>query len=500
MAPAHQPIRLPSFNDFSPEILGHDIRKALEIVRRHEGDRKAAVPEFAKAFFGGKTNKRSSANVPATLTSTKLIDGPTFRLTPFGERVLSASTPLAAAREFVREMLLNRNGLLLIEATRTLYKRRQKGSRKPLLKRELELLGVTELSNATTDHTTLENWFVEAKVIIEDAGFRRPDDQALTALIGVSADEFSQLLALEPGQRLFLQYVRRRQEVEGPSKQLPVSELLDECLRNAPALFREDQFRADVIDPLSVDKWITAAPAKSGKGGWVQAAQKLVRIPLEKILPAFVQGVPADIRGHLSKPLSEIAKRLDDWADTKSSKNNRGLGLELLALRMLFDLGLEPQGFRVRARDTAFAEVDLLAEGRNLLFSRWVVQCKNIAGHVQLSDVAKEVGIAVHKKAHVIAIVTTTEFSPDARNYAKEVTDSTHLQFLLVPGTVVRKYLSAGPAGLVEFVMDNASQVMALKRSQAEPAALTASEPGAEAGSEDGPAEKTPAASGNNAE
>jgi len=470
------PIRLPSFNDFSPGILGEDVRQPLLIVRRCAGNRPRAVREFAKRFFDGVDNKRSSINVPATLTNTGLVDAATFTLTEFGDEVANNSTAKGAAGAFVRRLILEQNGYLLVDAIRTLYQKREPGGRKKLLKQELELLGV-QLSNATTDHTTLENWMVAGGVVIDEGSFRRVDDEALRTLVGADADEIAQLLSMDPGHRLFLQVVRRQAEVAQPGDELPAAPIYDECLRTAPAWFVEDQLRKTVVEPLEESGWITASVAKSGKGGFVAAAEKLLRVPLDRIVPSAFGAVPGDIRAHLNRSLADITALLTD----EHSKHNRGLGLELLALRMLFDLGLEPRGFRLRARETSYAEVDLLAEGRALLFSRWVVQCKNYttAARVDLGDVAKEAGIAIHQKAHVVVMITTTDFTPDARKYATEMTRDTHLQFVLVDGVSVRAYLEHGRGRLTQFFLDNAAHVMQVKREQLRLAAAEPADPDA---------------------
>jgi hypothetical protein len=471
-------IRLPSFNDFSPGLLDDDVRRPLLIVRRFAGDRAGAVRDFATAFFKGDENKRSSNNVPATLTSTGLVDSTTFSLTDFGNKVADQPTPQDAARAFVRGLILRQNGYLLIDAIRALYQKRELGSRKKLLKHELGLLGV-ELSTATTDHTTFENWLIVAGVVEEEGQFRRPNDGILRELIGADADEISQLLFMDPGHRLFLQILRRRTEIQATGVPIPKALIYAECLRTAPAWFVEDQLQQSVIEPLEKGGWIHPSTARSGKGGDVTAAEKLLRVPLDEILPHAFGAIPGDIRTQLNRPLVEIKSLLYD----ESSKYNRGLGLELLALRMLFDLGLEPRGFRLRAKQTTYAEVDLLAEGRALLFSRWVVQCKNYTTNtrVELGDVAKEAGIALHQRAHVVVVITTTDFTPDARKYAGEMTRDTHLQFVLVDGDAVNAYLADGPARLTQFFLDNAAHVMQIKRAQIRAADSTTGEESPEA-------------------
>lgn len=457
------PIRLPSFNDFSPGILSNDVRRPLMIVRRFAGDRPRAVHEFATQFFGGAVNKRSTINVPATLTNTGLVDSESFTLTDFGNEVADQPTPQAAARAFIRRLILEQNGYLLIDAIRAVYQKRELGNRKKLLKQELELFGV-ELSTATTDHTTLENWMVIAGVVEEEGQFRRPNDATLRELIGADADEIAQLLSIDPGHRLFLQILRRKTEIVPRGAALPKAPLYEECLRTAPAWFIEDQLQQTLIEPLEQAGWIQASAARSGKGGDVRAADKLLRVPLDRILPHAFGFVPGDIRTQLNRPLADIKTLLYD----QGSKHKRGLGLELLALHMLFDLGLEPRGFRLRAKETTYAEVDLLAEGRSLLFSRWVIQCKNYttSARVDLGDVAKEAGIALHQRAHVVVVITTTDFTPDARKYAREMTRDTHLQFVLVDGDAVRAYLADGSSRLTQFFLDNAAHVMQIKREQ----------------------------------
>jgi hypothetical protein len=152
-----------------------------------------------------------------------------------------------------------------------------------------------------------------------------------------------------------------------------------------------------------------------------------------------------------------------------TDKHKRGLALELLALRMILDLRLEPRAFRLLSKETGFAEVDVSAEGAHLVFSRWTFQCKNrpeTKAKVGVSEVAKEVGIAVYMKAHVVAMVTTSGFTPKAYEYAREVSQATHLQFVFVSGDVVRRYLRNGAAALTRYVMDSAKAVMMEKRSQ----------------------------------
>ncbi len=473
-------LRLPSFNDFSPEILKKDIRTCLNVIPKHRGNDEAVIKEWADLFFGGAKNKRSSVNLPATLTSTGLCPkGRPFKLSAFGISVAGAPTALEAARLFCTELIKNQNGMKLIEALREMKAREVRVTKKTL-KDELKRLEITNLSAGTTDHTTLKNWMFEAGILTGKANQPEVNDAVLKSLLGISATEHEEFGQLTLAQQIFLQLVRRRHVVE-PGKSIPVTDLLSECLENHPHLFDDAQFARTVSIPLAKEGWIELSGKsrgpQGGKSGDVKGSKKLLDIPVDLVIPDFDQAVPSDLRQLIATPLHKIEEDL-----FAKDTHLGGIALELLALRMIIDLGLHPRNFRLRSRDTAHAEVDLTAEGDHLLFSRWSFQCKRVTTktNVALGDVAKEVGIAIFTKAHVVVMVTTSDFSRDAYDYAAEISKATHLQFLFITGKTVRDYLERGKSVLHAYVGKNAKQVMAQKRGQAlsvasEPATAIAS-------------------------
>lgn len=456
--------RLPSFNDFSPEII-KDVRRPLEILAKYAPDRSAVVAEWDKAFFGSAGNKRASTNIPATLSSLGLMTRQPLALTDAGKGVLSAATSIDAAQRLARHIVDTRNGMAVIDAVRSLNSRGETLT-KASLKRELELIGIEKLSNATTDHTTLLNWMIEGGIFSRSGRANPvPNEAVMKAALGISASERSSFAELTLSQQIFVNILRRIAEGNGGAE-MPAKQVIDECLRDHRTRFDEDQIRAKVINPLATAGWVeiqanAASTGRGGKSGQIRPSAKLMGIPIESILPDFEQIVPADLRAKIDLPRSEVQRLL-----ASGEKYDRGLGLELLALKMILDIGLEPRAFRLRSRDTAHAEVDLTAEGKNLLFSRWNFQCKCVTSRVSLGDVAKEVGLAIYSKAHVVAVVTTSDFSSDALAYAREVTATTHLQFLLVTGSVVQNYLEKGATVLLDHVAANAAGVMLQKRGQ----------------------------------
>jgi hypothetical protein len=456
--------RLPSFNDFSRGILNDDLRPVLKIIQENPKLESVIFEKWKSSLFPTWDDKRIQTNIPATLKSTGLTNSRPLELSDFGESVCNASSPQEAAKIFCAGIIEFKNGFKLIEAIRNLESRGDKAT-KGGLQHELSLLDV-ELSNDTTDHTTLKNWMIVAGMIAEEErGFPKLKDDEIKRLTGISGKEAGEFQSLPLAQQIFLRLLRRLHITDaGP---FDGTVLYSECRTIAPHEFKSANLAKAVFAPLVDSGWITVElPPKKGRGGKsgrISGTQKLLEIPEEKIIPDFDSAIPPDLRPKLQTPLSQIK----DWLDSEDI-NKGGLGLELLVLRIILDLRLNPRGFRLRSKNTAYAEVDVAAEGDHLLFSRWTFQCKKIqqANNVGLGDVAKEVGIAVYMKAHVIVMVSTGGFSSEALAYAREVSQATPLQFLFLNGKVIRDYLENGPAALHNFVMSNATQVMLMKRAQ----------------------------------
>lgn len=457
-------IRLPSFNDFSPVILKGDLRPCLKAVVDCGGDDQALKKVWANLYFKGVVNKRSTANLAATLRSTGLSTGARpVELSQIGIDVMNAPTALDAAKLFCGHLLREKNGKLLIEALTAMRKRRARITNASL-QDELKQFGVSGLSTNTGDHPALKNWLIAAGLVSVKGD---PIDAQIKMILGISATELDEFKNLSLGQQVFLHALRQRHEVDpGPFQS---TSLFKECVEGWPHLFDQAQLAKKIRQPLVVGGWITvtglAGGVHGGRSGNVIGTKKLLDIPLSAVIPDFDQIIPADLRSKLNTPLPELSTDLFGEDTYKA-----GLALELLALRIIMDLRLEPRHFRLRSAQTAHAEVDLIAEGKHLLFSRWTFQCKRYgkgtSTKLNLGDVAKEVGIAVFARAHVIVMVTTSDFTQDAKDYAQEVTRATHLQFVFINGDLIDEYLKVGRDALWHHFLANANDVMQAKRVQ----------------------------------
>lgn len=145
-----------------------------------------------------------------------------------------------------------------------------------------------------------------------------------------------------------------------------------------------------------------------------------------------------------------------------ANREIKGKALELLAIYLARLVDLDFRGWRIRSADTGGAEVDAIVEGARLIFSRWQIQAKNTT-HVRLDDVAKEVGLSLtFIYSNVVMIVTTGEFTRDARSYANHVMKTCNLNVVLLNGANLER-ISQDPTSIVAVLNDKAEQAMKVK-------------------------------------
>ena len=117
---------------------------------------------------------------------------------------------------------------------------------------------------------------------------------------------------------------------------------------------------------------------------------------------------------------------------------------------------------RLRGDSTGGAEVDLVFESSRLVFSRWQIQCKNVAGGVRLDDVAKEVGLTHMLKSNVIVMVSTGSIGQEARKYANKVMSDSNLCVVMIEGGDIAQ-VEANPTFIVDLLNREARNAMKIK-------------------------------------
>ncbi len=200
----------------------------------------------------------------------------------------------------------------------------------------------------------------------------------------------------------------------------------------------------------------------SGQGAkpyLVYSTEKLKNEFLEPILTTIENSVGVQNRKLIRMSLDEILAGLN-----AQSTHARGLALEALAFYLGRLIGLQFVQWRLRSRETGGAELDVIMESANLVFSRWQIQCKNSA-HATLEDIAKEIGVAQIIRTNVIVIVTTGRIGDKAREFAERIMRDTHYQVILLQHSHLQQ-LRKDPAAITEILRAQSEIAMTLKRNQ----------------------------------
>lgn len=460
--------KLPNMNEFSPGVLeGVTIRQLLSELSPFQGD-KAAMSNFIASRFpriattadvsqrAGRAN-----NVLIGMSQCGLLEKHdnriTAQLTGLATNILHAASDQGGADLFAGHLIEKCHGHDLIESVRMI---RARGDRVSLdeIRSELRSRGF-EVTENEGNASKIRQWLEHSGVVDSDWNF---DDARLAAVIGVTSPVLAKWSGLTRAQRVFLTQLRELSQCS-PLDWIAVRQVKRLCETNyGRSIFPEGRLRADVIEPLGADGWIETRGTGRGRGGDsgdVRALPQLTDIRISLPIDAS-GGIPADLLDKLGTPLGEIFRDLDS-----DDTHVKGLALELLALRIIRDIGIYPDGFRVRSNKTGGAEVDLTANAVQLHYSRWLVQCKNTSS-VDTSAIAKEAGMALVLGAQVILMVCTGRFKRSVIDFANTLARTSALQAVFIDGQVLAQYRARGGAAVIDWLHENSRQVLLLKREQ----------------------------------
>ncbi len=460
--------KLPNMNEFSPGVLdNNNVRHLLAVLSPLEGDKagmiSAITSKYAKIQATPSEGQRKARanNVLIGMSQCGLLekegDDVTPKFTVLSKELLALAGDEQANARFARHLLENCHGLELVDVVGVI---RARGEAVTLqaIRDELRARGFVVTENEGNS-AKIRQWLESTGVVDKAWNIK---DNLLHALIGAASSVLAKWNGLTRAQRAFLEQTRF-QAVHHEGEWMPARHI-KKVTESAygRTIFPEGRLRAEVIEPLAVDGWIETRGTGDGRGGdsgdiraQAQLTDVKVTLPVDG-----VSGIPADLREKLSIPLEQIFTEL-------GSENTgvKGLALELLALRLTRDIGLFPVCFRERSAKTHGAEVDLVANGVHLHFSRWLLQCKNTE-KVDIHDIAKEVGMAVVLKAHVIVLVTTGRFTRAVRTFADGLAGSSAHQVILIDADLLKKYRETGGQAVIDWLRTNAYRVLTLKEPQ----------------------------------
>jgi len=323
--------------------------------------------------------------------------------------------------------------------------------------KELRARGFRVPSNSSYSGK-LRGWLQLAGVV---NGAWEVDEAAVALLMGVKPTEVNDWMSLTTVQRDFLEILRRRDV--GNRQPISSPDLLT-LARQYGVSFDDAQVKRTVYEPLARLGWIVhevKTAGRGGKGGSIAITAKARDFDSTIAAGLDLGTISNELQAAAVRPLADI---LDDLESDDTYV--KGVALELLALRIAAEAGLTPVQLRLRGVTTGGAEVDLVAEGVHLHFSRWLFQCKNQKSPVGLQVLAKELGMALLLKAHVVVIVTTSRFAKSARDYAKVASETTSTQLILLDGTSLREYRRSGAASLRSEFHESALAAVNRKREQ----------------------------------
>ncbi|MEW6581191.1 MAG: restriction endonuclease [Actinomycetota bacterium] len=458
-APASGRRRLTYTGDFSLKQM-ESLTKVLEAVAPAAGDRDKLKQAIAAAYPKIAAGAKREGNVLLSLLAHGLIDPDTFQLSPLANELRALPDEDARLARFAKHMIEERMGIDVLQVVHDLALRHEKAN-KAAIDAELRRRGF-DLPGDTTYHTFMLGWMAASGACSYDTkrGTWQVHNDKLHELIGISFQEVDEFSSLSQAQRLFLRTLQKIGQIEGTSP-VQATRVRKETVARYGIEFK-GAMRDRVINPLEKDGWLTSSDVQSkGKSGKVAATDKLLKLDIDVAQTLSTGLIPPDLRKRLNTPVMEIYRAL-----SSGTKNEQGVALELLALRLAYDVGLAPMGFRVRSVDTGYAEVDLVAEGANLLFSRWLFQCKATKGTVPVHDLAKEIGMATLLHAHVVVMVTRGAFSRDLVEHALRAAQNTHLQVVLIDAGTLERYRMRGAAAILDFLLDTAADTLRAKRPQ----------------------------------
>ena len=448
---------LPFGSEFSPSQI--DLAAVLEIANKVGGDWKAVEAKIYEKYFHNyptsEYNRRKLAN------NTKLgmiaygIIERDASLTSLGKQLYNVrNQTVELYKTLARHILLNLHGITLIQCVQDMQ---MAGEHTDLVKLRLwlEERGI-HFPRGGKHPSIMRLWLEKAGIFEPDSW--RVNEKRLEEILGTTIQEVDDIAKFSPAQKAFLKALAN---VGSPGPHIS-SDIEKLAAATYGTRFDEKNLPKTVLYPLKDAGYIeiqrgTKAPGRGAKPFYILATKKLEADLIVPILEQIESQVGGDIRSLLRKPLNEILQELE-----VDDKHVRGLALEALAFKLMRLVDLDYVATRLRGTVTGGAEVDLIFESSRLVFSRWQIQCKNVAGGVNLDDVAKEVGLTHMLKSNVVVMVSTGKIGPVARQYANRVMQDSNLDVVLIDRNDLET-IKDRPTHIVDVLYREAKTAMKLK-------------------------------------
>lgn len=435
---------LPYGTQFTPNQI--DIMKLLKVIEANEGvTGKDFTTELEKTFFkknAADSRKAMAANCRQSLVSYGILEeGGGTVISEFGKRLIGLSTIDEVYGEIASFLLRELNGMVLIEAIRSLKRSGLKIKNETVIDQVNYLLG-SDLIGSGNNVQSAKLWLEKANVL---SGWNI-NESKVQKIIGMTEEEMQLIRLLTPEQYYFLRTLCN----VNSNKYLKGAEVRELAEATYHILISPKTIAPAVILPLVKEKLIDAKKPTNGRGGasyLVRVTDKSKKKLIEPLLDQIEILLGKDLLDYYQKPLNQIRKDM-------SSRNTyaKGLALEAFAIRLMKYIGLDFHSTRLRGTETAGAEIDAIFESNHLIFTRWQVQCKNIkkTASVSLDQIAKEVGLSHVLLSNAIVIMTTGKISESARKYANDVMRTMNICIIMIDGEDIDKIVES-PTNIIDI-------------------------------------------------
>jgi hypothetical protein len=426
------PGRLPYAKQLSPNQI--DLRVLLDLLSAAGGDRVAFQTAVGKRFFPKRDPKNQFTSAMNTFLSMRahgLVAGnDPYTVTDLAIELRREPTDSALEAAFAKHLLLNLNGLQLLEVIESLEARGQTVTVARIVD-ELLALGIDPGGSSGENLNPMKLWLERAHVL---NGWTI-DSAVLKQLTGASITEVSELVSMPAPQQAFLRALATVTDPP-PHDAAGVRRLAE---MQSPGLrFDTKTFSKDVVERLDRDGWIALTKATGGRGAKshrVTPTKRFQDVVSEPLLQAVVEQTHLQDPASLRRPLADLLGVVED---VSLSNHDRGLALEGVCIQVARLTGARFLSWRLRGDETAGAEVDVVAETMQPPYL--LVQLQSKASAISGREIIdREVGVAATLKSNVLLFVTAKTVGPAARKAAATHMQESGLSILFLDGSDLKK-------------------------------------------------------------
>lgn len=459
MANASKESRIPVGTGFSPNLIS--LPAYLQAIVRYSGNVEALEEALnTPPVWIGKnvrTTRRTRRHPMEAGVQYGLLSPSTYEATGLARKLVEMDEK-RMYHAFAQHILLKLGGLRVLEAVQEMHVEGRKITGDTLAEYLTDQGFRVSIHNTAIN--TMRMWLAKAGLFPESgSGARawRPDLAVKEALVGMDDNTISALAELTPEQVAFTITLARL----NPEEWIPAAEVRDLAEAAEGVRIGRGSLPNEVLRPLEAAGLIEFR-TKGTRGGKTSELKTTAKFNSEVLKP-FLEQTLKDLDPVLT---AYYRKRPADIYALLSSENKykKGHALEAFAVMVMRLLGLRFVGWRRRAEETGYSEVDVLMAG---LFgsvpTMWQVQCKNTpSGQVRLEDVAKEVGLLPLSRATHILVLANAPFTRDARRYANAIMKNSSVTIFLLDREDFEA-IQRSPASLGRILRKQAELIQDLK-------------------------------------